>query len=89
MAKVVLDWKAPSERKIKEFVGELPDKDKKDFVVTCLEKKNNKNVLNKPKARKWLTSKFDNTDDIEWKGRPEKREKRMSAVDEMAEWFNL
>lgn len=89
MAKVVLDWKVPSEKKMKEFVGELDNKMKKSFAEACVSKKDGKNSINKTKAKAWLTEKFDGTDEIEWKNRPEKKEKVKSSADIIAEWLNL
>ena len=90
MAKVVLDWKAPSEKKMADFVGELTDEKKKSFAEACVSRKEDgKVVINKAKAKKWLTENFDNTDEIEWNGRPTKREKTKSGADRIAEWLNL
>lgn len=89
MAKVTLDWKAPSERKMADFVGTLSNEMKREFAKACVEKKEGKNVINKSKAKKWLVSKFDNTDDIEWLKRPEKKVKRTSGADTIAEWLDL
>ena len=89
MAKISLDWKAPSESKMADFVEGLDNTMKKEFATTCVEKKDGKAVVNRSKAKKWLVSKFDNTDAIEWKNRPEKKEKKMSGADTIAEWLNL
>lgn len=89
MAKVTLDWKSPSERKMADFVGLLSDEDKKSFATACATKVDNKVKINKSKAKKWLTDKFDNTDDIEWTNRPEKKAKKQSGADAIAEWLNL
>ena len=89
MAKITLDWKTPSERKMADFVKELSDDMKKAFAKACVEIKDNKATINKAKAKKWLTEKFDGTDEIEWKGRPEKKEKKVSAADTIAQWLDL
>ena len=89
MAKVTLDWKAPSERKIADFLGGLNDEMKKEFAEACITIKDEKPIFNKSKAKKWLVDKFDNTDEIEWKNRPEKKVKKLSGVDTIAGWLNL
>lgn len=89
MAKVVLDWKAPSEKEMKVFVSSLGDDKKKEFAKACVEKKDGKIKIKRADAKKWLTENFDGTDEIEWKGRPAKREKRMSAAEEIASWLDL
>ena len=45
MAKVTLNWKAPSEKKMAEYVGTLGDDKKKEFAKACVEKKDGKNVI--------------------------------------------
>lgn len=90
MAKVTLDWKAPSERKMADFVGELSNEMKKDFAKACVEtNKEGKTVINKSNAKKWLVKHFDNTDDIEWLKRPVKKESRKSGAVTIAEWLDL
>ena len=89
MAKVVLDWKAPSERKMADFVGTLSDAKKKEFAEACVDKKGEKATVNKANAKKWLVDNFDGTDKIEWKNRPKKKEKKMSGVDTIAGWLDL
>ena len=88
MAKVTLNWKTPSEKKMAEYVGTLEDDKKKDFAKVCVEKKDGKNVINKSKAKKWLVDKCDSTGDIEWTNRP-KSVRPISAADEIASWLNL
>lgn len=89
MAKVTLDWKAPSERKMADFVGGLDNEKKKAFATACVTKKDGKVSINKSKAKKWLVDNFDNTDDIEWNNRPEKKVKKLSGADTIAEWLEL
>ena len=89
MAKVTLDWKAPSEKKMADFVQDLSVEMKKDFANACVEKKDGKVVINKSKAKKWLVAKFDNTDEIEWLKRPEKKVMKKSGADRIAEWLDL
>ena len=88
MAKVTLDWKAPSEKKMAEYVGTLGDEKKKEFAKACAEKKDGKNKINKSKAKKWLIDNCDASGDIEWKGRP-KSVRPVSGADEIASWLNL
>lgn len=88
MASVTLDWKAPSERKMADFVGKLSDEKKKSFAKACVEKnEDGKITINKSNAKKWLTKEFDGTNEIEWKKRPEKKEKKMSGADTIASWL--
>lgn len=89
MAKVTLEWKAPSDKQMQEFVGQFDNQMKKDFAKTCVVMKDGKATINKSKAKQWLTSKFDGTDEIEWKGRPINREKKLSAADTIASWLEL
>ena len=87
--KLVLDWKVPSERKMADFVGKLEDEMKKEFAETCVVMKDGKATINKSKARNWLVEKFDETEDIQWNGRPKKREKSLSGAETIAQWLNL
>ena len=89
MAKVTLDWKAPSESKMADFVGELSNEMKKDFAKACVEVKEGKTVINKSNAKKWLVKHFDNTGDIEWLKRPEKKASKKSGAVTIAEWLDL
>ena len=89
MAKVILDWKAPSERKMADFVGGYDDATKKDFAQTCVVMKEGKPFIVRSKAKKWLVDKFDNTGEIEWKNRPEKKQKKQSGASDIADWLNL
>ena len=89
MAKVTLDWKSPSERKMADFVGTLNNADKKAFAEACVEKKDGKITINKSKAKKWLVEKFDETKEIEWLNRPIPKEKRQSGASVIAEWLDL
>lgn len=86
MEKTVIDWKAPSERQMKELVKTLGNDKKKDFAVNCLEKKDGKNVINKVKAKNWL--KENCADLVEWKNAP-KNSRPKSSADEVAEWLDL
>lgn len=88
MAKVILDWKSPSDKKMADFVKTLTDEEKKSFAKACSEKKNGKNTINTTKAKKWLAEKFDGTDDIEWTNRPTGA-RRISAANEVASWLEL
>ncbi len=88
MAKVTLDWKALSEKKMAEYVKSLGNEKMKDFAKACVEVKNGKKVINKSKARKWLVTNCDNTGDIEWKNRP-KNTRAMSSADLIASWLDL
>ena len=89
MAKFKLNWKAPSDKQMKELVKELDDNKKKSFAEACIEVKDGKNKINRANAKKWLVAEFDGTDHIEWIGRPEPKEKKLSSVDEIAGWLNL
>lgn len=88
MAKVTLDWKAPSEKKMAQYVGTLGDEKKKSFAKACVEKKEGKSVINKSKAKKWLVTNCDSTGDIEWKNRPNEV-RPISSAEEIASWLNL
>lgn len=89
MEKVKLDWKAPSERKMLELVGELSAEEKKEFVNECSEVKEDKRVINKSKAKKWVKDKFDGKDRIEWKNLPKGTKKKPSISDTLESWLNL
>ena len=52
MAKVTLDWKAPSERKMADFVGGLDNTMKKEFATSCVEKKDGKVSRDDPESKK-------------------------------------
>ena len=86
--KVVLDWKAPSEKKMAEYVKDLGNESMKSFAKACVEKKDNKNVINKSKAKKWLVDNCDSKGDIEWKNRPQKV-RPISGADEIASWLDI
>lgn len=84
--KVVLDWKAPSEKKIADFMEQF-DVDKMiAFANACVDE-NDK--FNRSKAKAWLVKEFDKTDYIEWKNRPETKEKKLSGAKRIAAWKNL
>lgn len=87
MAKITLDWKAPSEKKMKEYVKTLDDTMKKSFAEACVEKKDDKIIINKSSAKKWLV-KNANEADIEWKNKP-KTSRPISSASEIASWLNL
>lgn len=87
-AKVVLDWKSLSNKAVTDFIMTMDDDIKKEFAKACSEKKDGKNVINKSKAKAWLTSKFDSTGEIEWKNRP-KQGRAMSSADIVASWLDL
>ena len=86
MEKTVLDWKAPSERQMKELVKTLSNDKKKSFAESCIEKKDGKNTMNRTNAKTWL--KENCADMIEWKNAP-KNSRPKSSADEVAEWLNL
>ena len=44
-------------------------------------------VINKTKAREWLTSHFDGTDEIEWINRPVKKEKKLNMREVELQWL--
>lgn len=85
--KVVLDWKAPSEKKMKEYVETLGRDMMKDFAKACVEQKDGKNLINKSKAKKWLVDNCDSKGEIDWKKRPQNA-RPMSSADEIASWLN-
>lgn len=86
MAKTVIDWKAPSEKQMKDVVKELSNEKKKSFATACVVVKEGKNTINKSKAKNWLR---DNCADlVEWKNAP-KNVKAKSSADEIAEWLAL
>lgn len=86
MEKIKLDWKAPSEAKMIEFVSQL-DADKRDaFAKACIvELEDGTRKFVRSKAKKWLVDNYD--DSIEWSNRPEKKEKKLSNVDLVASWL--
>lgn len=88
MAKVTLDWKAPSDNKMREYVKTLGEEKMKSFAKACIIKtEEGKPKVVKSKAKNWL---IDNCDekDIEWKNKPEKAV-AMSGADEIASWLDL
>lgn len=87
MEKVTLDWKAPSEKKMAEYVKTLGEDKMKSFANTCVEKNDDKISINKSKAKKWLIENCDEKD-IEWKNKP-KNVRPMSGAEEIASWLNL
>ena len=87
MAKVTLDWKAPSEKKMAEYVKTLGEDKMKSFAKTCVEKNDDKTSINKSKAKKWLIENCDEKD-IEWKNKP-KNVRPMSGAEEIASWLKL
>ena len=88
--KVTLDWKAPSEKKIHDFIEQFGEDKMYDFAMECiLEDDNGNEKMNRAKAKDWLVKEFDKTDYIEWKNRPKKKDKEPSAVKKMAAWKNL
>ena len=46
MEKIVLDWKAPSERKMMDLVEELTNAEKLEFAKDCTVAKDGKRVIN-------------------------------------------
>ena len=86
---VTLNWKAPSESKMADFVDTLDIETKKEFAKTCASKENGKCKINKSMARKWLTEKFDGTDKIKWENRPEKKVKKVSGAERICRWLDL
>lgn len=87
MTKVTLDWKAPSEKKMAEYVKTLGEDKMKSFAKSCVDKKDGKVAINKSKAKKWLIENCDEKD-IEWKNKP-KNVRPMSGAEEIASWLNL
>lgn len=87
MAKVTLDWKAPSEKKMAEYVKTLGEDKMKSFAKACVETNDDKTSINKSKAKKWLIENCDEKD-IEWKNKP-KNVRPMSGAEEIASWLNL
>ena len=91
MEKIKLDWKAPSERKMKDIVAKMDDSKKKEFAETCIfVDENGKKKMNKAKAKHWLIDNCPSDVEIEWKNKPSGDSKRgMSAVDIVASWLDL
>ena len=89
MEKVILDWKAPSDRKMADFVGQFDDATKKEFAQACMIRKNGKPFVVKSKAKKWLVEKFDSTEQIEWKNRPQKAKTKTSGAEDIEGWLKL
>lgn len=87
MAKVILDWKAPSEKKMAEYVKTLGEDKMKSFAKACVEKEDDKVSINKSKAKNWLLENC-NEKDVEWKNKP-KNVRPMSGAQEIASWLNL
>lgn len=88
MEKVTLDWKAPSERKMYDLVGELPLERKTAFAKECTELKENKRVMKKTDAKKWIKKEFEGKDRIEWKNLPKGTNSKPSISDGLEKWFN-
>ena len=86
---ITLNWKAPSERKIVDFVSKFDDETKRSFAVECLEKKKGVMTINKLKAKKWLVERFDATGEIRWENRPQVKPKKPSAISTAESWLNL
>ena len=87
MEKITLDWKAPSEKVMKEFVSTLDNKVKKEFAEVCVERnEQGKVVINKSSAKKWLLKNYN--DNITWKNAP-KNARPMSSAEEIASWLEL
>ena len=86
MEKIILDWKAPSEKKMADYVKKLAKEKRKSFAEACVEAKDGKNIINKSKAKKWLVDNCDSKGDIEWKNRP-KNARAMSSADLIASWL--
>ena len=84
--KIKLDWKAPSDVKMKDIVVKLDDEKKKAFAKECVEKKDGKNTINKSKAKKWIDKNC--KDYVEWKNYP-KGGSKLSSADEIASWLDL
>lgn len=89
MEKVVLDWKAPSERKMMDLVQDLTNAEKLEFAKDCTVEKDGKRVINKSVAKKWIKDKFDGKDVIEWKNLPKGTKKKPNISDTLALWLNL
>lgn len=87
MDKVILDWKAPSERKMVDLVATLTPEEKKDFAENCTDVKEGKRVVNKSRAKKWVKEKFANDENVEWKNLPEKRTKKPTISDTLEDWL--
>lgn len=88
MAKFKLDWKTPSETKMADLVETLSEKEQMEFCEVCASlNEKDKVVINKSKAKKWLTDKFDGTDMIEWKNRPTPKEKKLSGAERIGKWL--
>ena len=87
--KVVLDWKAPSERRMMNLVEDLTDAEKLEFAKDCTVEKDDKRVINKSVAKKWIKDKFDGKDVIEWKNLPKENKKKPSISDTLEMWLNL
>lgn len=89
MEKVILDWKAPTDGKIKEVLLKLNDKEKqKEFAKECIVKKNEKNIIDKTKAKHWIDDNCKNY--VEWKNYPKGgTAKRTTIADEIASWLDL
>ena len=88
MAKVILDWKAPSESKMADFSETLSEELQLEFCNACakLDDKG-KVVINKSKAKKWLVEKFDGTGEIEWKNRPVQKAKKLSGAERIGRFL--
>ena len=86
---VELDWKAPSERKVHDFINQFDDEVKKEFVKNCLEVKEDKLIMKRVDTRNWLSEKFDEKEYILWRNRTVAKAKRLSAIEEMSKWLDL
>ena len=87
--KIVLDWKAPSERKMMDLVEELTDAEKLEFAKKCTVDKDGKRVIKKSEGKKWIKDKFDGKDVIEWKNLPKGTKKKPSISDTLEMWLKL
>ena len=87
MAKAILNWKAPSEKVMADLMETWEEEMQIEFANACGSIVDDKVVINKTKAREWLTSHFDGTDEIEWINRPVKKEKKLSGADRIGKWL--
>lgn len=84
--KIVINWKTPSNVKIKDVVSKLNEEKRRYFVNNFIEVAEGKKPKIKEKeAKKWLDENC--KDMIEWENYPKGTKIRKSAVQEMLDWF--
>ena len=86
---IEIDWKAPAEGKMLKLVMKLSDEEKKEFADKFTEEKEDKLVIKKTDAKKWVYKKFKDSDEVKWKNLPKEKPERETISDVLKAWKNL